>query len=100
MRKTRLRPVSDARRRELAAYSKRIKVWRKGRVCERCRKKARRIECHHFRGRIGRLLMYEHFWFALCRMCHRWVHMNKDEARANMLLCEKPDWNVFPESKD
>lgn len=39
--------------------------------CERCGQRA--TELHHGRGRVGRDLLIEAEWHALCHDCHVWV---------------------------
>ena len=53
-------------------------------------------ETHHSRGRIGRLLLAEEFWLAVCSSCHSWLHDNPKKAREIGALVPSAQWNVYP----
>jgi len=38
-------------------------------------------ECHHMRGRNGKLLMDERYWLPVCRKCHRFLTEHSKLAR-------------------
>lgn len=37
-------------------------------------------DVHHKQGRVGKLLLDETKWVAVCRRCHDWIHDNPKEA--------------------
>jgi len=38
-------------------------------------------EIHHAAGRLGDNYLKVNTWFAICRECHSWIHLNPKEAR-------------------
>jgi|LakMenEpi03Aug12_release.lakeMendotaPanAssembly.Ray.scaffolds.fasta_scaffold1049565_2 hypothetical protein len=40
-------------------------------------------EIHHSAGRLGENYLGVNTWFATCRECHTWVHLNPKTAREN-----------------
>lgn len=50
-------------------------------------------EVHHFRGRLGPLLLDQRFWVPVCRTAHVWIDANRKLAREFGWLCELGDWN-------
>lgn len=51
-------------------------------------------ECHHSRGRAGKLLFDTRFWRSSCRNCREWPHENPREARELGILASPVEWNV------
>lgn len=64
----------------------------------------RSTEVHHSRGKVGRLLLDQRFWFAVSREGHIWIHglsrvngkivANVHEARKLGLMCAVGLWNT------
>lgn len=50
-------------------YNKRVKEWKKGKICAVC-KTDKCEDNHHMKGRGGEMLMNEDFWLPVCRWCH------------------------------
>lgn len=75
------------------AYNRRVKAWKKEhphcQVCLDLRKVAKfpRIratnDCHHVRGRVGKLLMDERYWLPVCRKHHDEIHRFPAWAKVN-----------------
>lgn len=85
--------MSKARYARMKEYGKLRKEYlNKNRFCAKCGKKA--TDVHHSRGRTGRLLCMQEYWFAVCRQCHNFIGDNPDEARQEGLLCELGKWNT------
>ena len=49
-------------------------------------------EIHHYKGRVGSLLLDERFWLLVSRWGHRWIHDNPEKARREKWLCQKGEW--------
>jgi hypothetical protein len=73
-------PMSSEMKVSRAIYSKEVARWKIGRRCVKCGQ-WRLLTCHHWKGRVGRLLLDQRFWVPLCFPCHQWVDNNKGEAR-------------------
>jgi len=43
-------------------------------------------DVHHKGDRENDLLLYQPWWLATCRMCHKWIHAHPKEARELNLL--------------
>ena len=50
-------------------------------------------QCHHYRGRRGRLLLYEPFWIPVSWEGHRWIDEHREQARVLNLLCPLGRYN-------
>jgi len=83
------------RAKQTRLYNKLVASWKVGKVCEfpYCRSKA--DHCHHSRGRVGRLLLAQEHWIALCEHHHHWVHENIKQAREMGLFCELGQFNTY-----
>ena len=92
-----MRVESKSRASEQRSYRERVKVWIVGKECQaratHIGQSAKATECHHTRGKRGRLLNYEPFWLPVCSGCHTWIHQNIPEAREAELICELGQWN-------
>jgi hypothetical protein len=99
----RIKPRTSQRAREEARYRARVKVWLVGKTCDLCasltEKDVPATQCHHYRGRVGRLLNLEEFWQAMCDSCHQWIHLNPMEARMLGWLAGPGEWNVVPKGE-
>lgn len=84
MRRSRLRPVSARRRRELAEYTKLRRAFLEGRArCEfpeGCH--ARSAEVHHKRGREGARLLDVDWWAASCSYHNAYAETHTGHALA------------------
>jgi hypothetical protein len=89
-------PMSVEMKVARSRYLKEVARWKVGKVCARCRK-WRGITCHHWKGRVGRLLLDGRFWIPLCGPCHQWVDNNKGEARDLNYL---PPVGLYNEQED
>lgn len=71
---------------------------------QRPQKPNRTNDCHHWAGReITRdgerrvdLLLYEPWWIATCRRCHKYIHAHDQWARGVGLLAPVSQWNRPP----
>lgn len=88
-----IRRVSVKRAEQLREYHKRVKVWKRGKVCAYCGRNDLGIDCHHYRGRSGILLLMEKHWIPVCRPDHARIQADPAWARKHGLLCEKGKWN-------
>jgi hypothetical protein len=81
------------RKRDLAAYPDRRAAFLKAHPrCQVCgRRKSRDV--HHSFGRLGKLLLNQELWLAVCRVCHDWVHQHPGQARIMGWLAAKGRWN-------
>ena len=92
---------TNKRAAEERQYRKEVAEWIKGRCCFGCqygfgggiRIKAA-TECHHSRGRIGKLLLDKRYWVPLCRDCHDLAHREIAKAREFGIICMKGKWNT------
>lgn len=55
---------------------------------------ARAIQVHHWRGRIGSLLMDQRFWLPCSAEGHYWIHANPKAAKLCGLIAGGKAWNV------
>jgi len=81
MRRTRLRPVSARRSKELREYSKLRKSYLETHpYCEICigekKEKTQAEDIHHRQGRQHSKLNDSSLWLAVCRDCHNTIHNN------------------------
>jgi len=65
-------------------------------LAERSHGQVTLAECHHMRGRIGRLLCDSSFWLAVSADGHRWIHENIEKARELGFVCKAGEWNKVP----
>ena len=86
------KPKSKAKKPSVLEYAKKAIKWKAGKRCSICGY-AKGIDVHHTRGRLGKLLLDERYWVALCRLHHAQVHAYPGWARSKGLICEKGDWN-------
>lgn len=104
-RRKRIKPVSDKLAAAKRAYNARVKVWLEGKLCAVYRT-IPATQCHHQRGRIGRLLMDERFWIPVSSAGHARIDSNREWARQAFaflqdgrnltLLCARGQWNTSP----
>jgi len=88
-----IRSVSKRREKANAEYSKQSKAFLKAHpVCQAPGCKAKSKDLHHSRGRAGRLLLAEEFWFALCRCHHDLCRDDIKAARELGIMCEAGQW--------
>lgn len=82
MKRARINPVSQKRRRRDGVYAeRRVQVWvRNAGSCQRC--SAPMTDVHHIAGRGGPDPHALTNLAGLCRACHEWVHANPAAARA------------------
>ena len=107
-RKTPLKKIAKSRRRQMAEYLElRIAFLERpeSALCGICKARvahgeARVIrmatECHHTRGRAGRLLTWEPGLLSSCRDCRDFPHSDPKRARQMGLLSSAADWGVYP----
>ena len=81
MKRTRMRAVSDRRRKRDAGYpAAREAVWERNTgFCEHCQTRPM-SDVHHIAGRGGPDPHRLDNLAGLCRNCHEWVHRNPSEA--------------------
>lgn len=96
----RVNQVSDKQRARNRAYNARVKVWKlENPQCRACRVLGEKVnpteDCHHKRGKLGKLLMDERHWIPMCRMHHDWIRDNPNLARALGLLAQPGQWNCY-----
>ena len=86
MKRSRLRSVSPRKKAQLEEYFPRARAFKKRHpVCQVCdRRKTKDV--HHKAGRLGKNLLDETTWLAVCRCCHDFIHNNPGKARACGLL--------------
>lgn len=97
---SRVRPVSNQRRKALKLYSALAapflaEALRDRSFARQCRKEGG-PEIHHLRGRLGTLLIDRRYWRAVTSQAHRWIHDNPGKARLTGALCAPGEWNVAP----
>jgi 5-methylcytosine-specific restriction endonuclease McrA len=87
------RDPSAERRRERRQYeAEKKKFLAANPLCALCGRR-RKLDLHHAKGRVGKLLLEKQHWYGLCRPCHDWVARNPAEAYMRGLLV-KP-WNTW-----
>lgn len=81
-----IKKVSDKRAAELAQYT-RIRNWylNNHSECQACTDDCtgKATEIHHMKGRIGKLLIDDYWFLAVCRACHNRIENNPEEAKEN-----------------
>jgi hypothetical protein len=99
-RKTKLKPVSSKRYKELTVYIKNRIIFlskQRNRWCNVCTDRALEMpqdicninltmDIHHKNGRIGSMLNDKRYWLSVCRECHTKIHANPKWARENGYL--------------
>lgn len=102
--RTPLKKVSKSRAREMQLYYAERAEWLKlpkNAACAIClclgETPRAAVECHHSRGRNGRLLRDQRFWIPSCRECRDVPHERPTWAREMGLLATAKDWNTYPE---
>jgi hypothetical protein len=81
MKRTRIRPMSDRRRREAKEYAeKRAAFLAQRPTCEKCTRRLS-TDVHHKAGRYGGNYLRVETWASLCRQCHDGIHAHPGEAR-------------------
>lgn len=86
-------PVSTKQKKRLAEYALvRAEYLARNPVCEArvwkvCAGRATQV--HHLRGRIGKNLLDNGKFMAVCDQCHTWIHDNDAEARKRGLLLSR-----------
>ena len=90
--KVRIRPISEARSKQVKLYSKLRQIHLiEVPVCEVCKSRAA-SEIHHKRGRIGELLNDRTHFLSTCKVCHRLIHQAPKWA-AEKGYIESKSWN-------
>lgn len=93
-----LKSVSKKRRRDLAAYTTKRKrfllnnPWCAWGLAQVPPQQIRSEECHHQRGRSGKLYLDERYWLPVSHKGHQFINNNPTEARKLGLLCAKGEW--------
>jgi hypothetical protein len=91
----RIRSRTPKRAAQERAYRKRVKVWLKEHpTCQGCG--GHSTQAHHSHGRVGRLLLYEPWWIAVCDFCHQDINEHPAQARMRGLICPVGQWNTPP----
>lgn len=88
-----IRAISERRKKANAEYTKKAKAFLKRHpVCQApgCKKASR--DLHHSRGRAGRLLLAEEYWFALCRGHHDLCRDDIGAAREMGIMSQPGEW--------
>jgi len=92
-------PASTKQRaKELRQYRERVKVWIAGKVCAVYPDRSA-TECHHKKGRVGRLLLDESNWIPVSKEAHEKIHHNPEWARQSGYLAERGEWNNQKQAK-
>lgn len=89
-----IRARTANRMREERVYHERLKQWLLRPENRWCRvyelllgRKVPAVECHHYQGRRGMLLLYEPFWIPVSWEGHRWIDEHREQARQLGLIC-------------
>lgn len=88
-----VKPMSKTQRQRIAKYSLvRAEYLANNPVCEArvwnvCVGRATQV--HHLQGRIGKNLLDNGKFMAVCDQCHNWIHENDAEARERGLLLSR-----------
>lgn len=82
--RTRIKPVSNKRQKELRTYSTLRKQYLQDHEdcqaqLDQCSQTA--TDIHHKAGRIGDKLNDTSDWLAVCRPCHNWIEEHPKEAK-------------------
>lgn len=101
----RIKPVSDKLAAAKRVYNARVKEWLVGKPCAVYRT-IPATQCHHQRGRIGRLLLDDRFWIPVSAAGHARIGSNPEwarhvfaflqDGRSLTLLCQRGQWNTVP----
>lgn len=81
---SKIKPRSDKRAKQESEYSEKAKAYLIANpICEvkECNKES--IQTHHKKGRIGKLLTDERYFFAVCAECHHKIETSPNWAKAN-----------------
>lgn len=73
---------SPKRAKEEREYNKEVKIWLVGKMCAVFPNR-KATQCHHKRGRIGKLLLDKRYWLPVSDEGHRKIENNPDWAREN-----------------
>jgi len=92
----RIAPMSKEMKASRAEYAREVSRWKAGKRCVRC-SGWRNITCHHWKGRIGPLLLDKRFWIPICIDCHRWADNHIQEAREKNYF---PPAGLYNETED
>lgn len=98
-----IRPRSTRMQKLMAYYRKRVRDWKRCKVCIPCLAWGLIHKCednHHIRGKLTTLLIDERFWLPICRHTHEWIKDHPDTARLRGWLCEKGLWNHAPKDAE
>ena len=74
-----MKGLSDKRASEMETYNKEAKEFVKGKKCAVFPDKDA-TECHHTKGRTGKLLLDQKWWLAVSRAGHNWINDNPNAA--------------------
>jgi len=104
LRRAPLKKQSKSRKAKMEVYYRaRERFLRDHPVCGACLTRDMNpgvaTQCHHARGRIGRLLLDERFWIGVCEPCHSWIHAHANQARDLGLIAPLAEWNVYPQEQ-
>ncbi len=93
----RIRQVSLTQSRKNAEYLREVREWIVGKKCQAwCSDEGNRAaeECHHIRGRIGKLLLDKHWWLPVCSQCHRKMRDSQfqKDAQTRGWLAKSGEW--------
>ncbi len=105
-----IRRYTPARAREIARYNRRWPIWLTewimlhGPWCPVIYaihgRMIRVSQCHHKRGRRGKLLLLERWWLAVSIEGHDWIHKNIALAMVHGWICDAGKWNLLDERAD
>lgn len=97
-----IRKRTPKRANQVRAYNAEVKAWLElpeNKYCQVAKLLGWRpriaTQCHHSRGRIGRLLLDRRFWTPVSAAGHEWIHANIEEARGIGLICQRGEWHKF-----
>jgi len=89
----RLKSRSSAMEAKMKIYRASKKLFLNDNPVCRCCESVEATQVHHFRGRLGPLLLKSKYWIGLCHRCHDYIHANPNWARVNGFLAAAGDWN-------
>lgn len=84
---TKIKPVSDKRKKELKTYSEQRKLFLVNKICPITQETA--TEIHHIKGRDNKWLNDINYWLAVSRNGHIWIHNNPIEAEEKGYLIKR-----------
>jgi len=88
----RIKSVSDKKLAELKEYRVvRDRYLKNNPICEYPNCTSREVELHHRAGRSGKLLCDDTYFCSLCRVHHRWVEENVEQAKSLGLSLNRLD---------